>query len=62
MKVIMEIIKSLGKSGLLIKNIGETIWNKEKEQKGEFLRILLGALGASLFGNILTGKGVIATN
>ena len=58
----MEIIKSLGKSGLLIKNIGETIWNKEKEQKGEFLRILLGALGASLFGNILTGKGVIATN
>ena len=62
MKVIMEIIKSLGKSGLLIKNIGETIENKEKEQKGEFLRILLGALGASLFGNILTGKGVIATN
>ena len=62
MKVIMEIIKSLGKSGLLIKNIGETIENKEKEQKGEFLRILLGALGASLFGNILAGKGVIATN
>ena len=58
----MEIIKSLGKSGLLIKNIGETIENKEKEQKGEFLRILLGALGASLFGNILAGKGVIATN
>ena len=58
----MEIIKSLGKSGLLIKNIGETIENKEKEQKGEFLRILLGALGASLFANILTGKGVIATN
>ena len=58
----MEIIKSLGKSGLLIKNNGETIENKEKEQKGEFLRILLGALGASLFGNILTGKGVIATN
>ena len=58
----MEIIKSLGKSGLLIKNIGETIENKEKEQKGEFLRILLGALGASLFGNILAGKGVKATN
>ena len=62
MKFITEIIKSLGKSGLLIKNIGETIENKGKEQKGEFIRILLGALGASLFGNILTGKGVIATN
>ena len=30
-----------------------------KEQKGGFLSMLLGTLGATLLGNILTGKGVI---
>ena len=28
-----------------------------KEQKGGFLGMLLGTLGASLSGNVLTGKG-----
>ena len=37
----------------------ETIKNKRKEQKGELLTILLGTLGASLLGNMLSGKGVI---
>ena len=32
---------------------------KKKEQKGEFLGILLGALGASLLGNMLAGKGIV---
>ena len=44
-------------SGLLIKDIIETIKKEEKEQKWGFLGILLGTLGASLLGNPLTGKG-----
>ena len=55
------LIKPLEESGLLIKGISRTIENKAKEQKEAFLRILLGNLGASLLGNLLTGKGVIAT-
>ena len=31
---------------------------KLKKQRGGFLIILLGTLGASLLGNILTGKGI----
>ena len=33
---------------------------KEKNKKGEFLSMLLGKLGASLLGSLLTGRGVIA--
>ena len=29
-----------------------------KEQKGGFLSMLLGTLGASLLGNLLTGRGI----
>ena len=60
MKDIIEIVKSLEESGLLLKGVSETIQNESKEQKGVFLSILLGTLGASLLGNILEGKGVIA--
>ena len=42
-----------------IKGVSKTIKNEEKEQKGEFLEILLATLGASLLGNLLTGKGTI---
>ena len=45
--------------GLLIKGVSETIQNEAKEQKGGFLSMLLGTLGASLLGNLLTGKGTI---
>ena len=31
------------------------------EQKGGFLSMLLGTLGASLLGSLLTGKGTIRT-
>ena len=58
---IMKIIKSLEESGLLIKSLSKTIKNKPKEQKGEFLSMLLGKLGASLLGNLLLVKGAIAT-
>ena len=59
MNYIMKIIKSLEESGVLIKVVGKTITNEEKETKGGFLNMLLGALGASLFGNLWTVKGVI---
>ena len=32
--------------------------NEVKEQKRGFLSMLLGILGASLLGNLLTGKGI----
>ena len=54
----MKIIKSLEYSGLLLKEVCETIQNKGKECKGGFLSMLLGALGTSLWGNILAGKGM----
>ena len=55
----MKIIKSLEDAGLLIKRVSETIENEAKEQKGGFLGMLLGTLGASLLGNPLTSKGVM---
>ena len=64
MNNIMKIIKSLEKSGLLIKGLSETIKKEAKEQKGGFLSMLLGTLDASLLGTLFTGKakGVIATS
>ena len=56
---IMEIVKSLEEFGILIKRMSQTIKNEAKEQKGGFLSMLLGTLGVSLLGNLLTGKGTI---
>ena len=58
MEDIIKIVKSLEDSGLLLKGVTETIQNEVKKQKGGFLSTLLGILGASLLGNILTGHGV----
>ena len=55
---IIKVVGSLEDSSLLLKGVIETIQNEAKEQKGEFLSMLLGALGASLLGNILAGEGV----
>ena len=55
---IIEIVKSLEDSGLLLKGVTETVQNEVKEQKGGFLSMLLGTLGASLLGNLLTGRGI----
>ena len=54
----MKIVKSLEDSVLLLKGVSEEIQNEAKEQKGGFLSMLLGTLGASLLGNILAGKGM----
>ena len=58
MEHIIKIIKSLEDSGLLLKEVTETVQNEVKEQKGGFLSMLLGTLGACLLGNLLTGKGI----
>ena len=55
---LIKIVKSLEDSGLLLKGITESVQNEIKEQKGGFLSMLLGTLGASLLGNLLTGKGI----
>ena len=56
MEDIIKIVKCLEDSGLLLKGVSETIPNEAKKQKGGFLSMLLGTLGASLLGNILAGK------
>ena len=55
---IIKIVKSLEDSGLLLKGVSKTIQNEAKGQKGGFLSMLLGTLGASLLGDILTGWGI----
>ena len=62
MEYIIKIVRSLEDSNLLLKGVTETVQNEVKEQKGGFLSMLLGTLGARLLGNILAGKGVIATS
>ena len=59
MNDIIKIVKSPEDSGLLIKNVGQTIKNGTKEQKGGLLEMLLGIFGASLPRNLLTDKNTI---
>ena len=56
---IMKIAKWLAEFGLFIKRVSETILNDAKKQQGKFLGMLLGTLGSSLLGNLLTGKRTI---
>ena len=58
MNDIIEIVESLGDSGLSLKGVSEAIQNEAKEQNTGFLSMLLGTLGVSLLGNILAGKGM----
>ena len=59
MQDIIKIIKELENSDILLKGVSKTIENAIKEQRGGFLSMLLGTLGASLLGNLLTGKGIM---
>ena len=56
MEDIIKIVKCPEDSALLLKGLSKTIQNEAKEEKGGFLSILLGILGASLLGNMLTSK------
>ena len=63
---ILKIVKSLEDSNVLLKGVSETIQHEAKEQRGGFLSMLLGTLGASLLNDVLSkglsGKGVIRAN
>ena len=64
MEGIIKIVKSLEDSSSLLKGVSETVHNEAGEQRGGFLSMLLGTLGASLLGNIIkginrAGEGVI---
>ena len=52
MNDIMKIIKPYEEFGLIIKGVCETIKNEPKQQKGGFLSMLFGTLGASLSWNL----------
>ena len=55
----MKIVQALEDSNILLREVTKTNENETKEQKGGFLSMLLGTLGASLLGNLLTGKGIV---
>ena len=55
MEDILKIVRSLEYLGLLLKEVSETIQNEAKDQRGGFLSMLLGTLGASLLRNMLAG-------
>ena len=60
---VIKMIKSLEQSGLLIKLLAKQIKMKSKgskQQGGRFLGMLFVRLGASLLGNLLTGKETIS--
>ena len=58
MEDIIKLVKSLKGSGLLLEGVTETVQNEVKEQKGRFLSMLLGTLGTSLLGNLLTSRRI----
>ena len=59
----MKIVQALENSGILLKGVTKTIKNETKEQKEGLLSMLLGTLGATLLGDLLTknfsGKGIV---
>ena len=59
MNDIMNIIPALEDSDILLKRVTKSIKNEREEQRGGFLNILLGTLGASLLGSLLTGKVIL---
>ena len=59
MSDIMKVVQALEDSNVLLKGFNKTIENETKEKKEGFLSMLLETLGASLLGNLLTGKGIV---
>ena len=59
MNDIMKIVQALEDSNILLKGVTKIIKNETKGQKGGFLSMLLGSLGASLLGNLLAWKGIV---
>ena len=59
MNDIMKIVQALEDYNILLKGVTKTIKYETKEQKGGFLGMLLGTLGASLLGKMLAGKRIV---
>ena len=59
MEDIIKIVRSFDDSGLLLEGVSETIQSEAKKQKGGFFSMLLGTLGASLLGDMLTGERIV---
>ena len=57
----ITIVTALEEHDIVLKGTSKTIKNNTKKQEGDFLSMLLGTLGASFFGNLLTGKGLYRT-
>ena len=58
---LIKIAAALEEHDILLKGTTKSIINNTKKQEGGFLNMLLGTLGASLFGNLLNGKGLYRT-
>ena len=46
----------------VVKSLEDSVQNEVNEQRGRFISMLLGTLAASLLGDLLSGKGAIATS
>ena len=55
-------VQALEDSNILSRGVTKTIKHETKEQKGGFLSMLLGTLGASLLENLSSGKGIVRTS
>ena len=58
---LFKIVTALEEHDILLKRTSKAIKNETKEQRGGFLSMLLGTLGASLLGNLLNGGGLYRT-
>ena len=56
----MKTVQALEDFNILLKGVTETIKNETKQQKGGFLSMLLGTIGATLLENLLSGKGIVS--
>ena len=59
MTSMMEIVQALEDSDILLKGVTKTIKKEANKQNGRFLSTLLGTLGASLSGNLLSGNTIV---
>ena len=59
MNDVIKIAQTIEDSNILLKGVTKTIENERKKQKVGLLSMLLGTLGASLLGSLLTGKGIV---
>ena len=58
---LIKVVTALEEHDILLKGTSKTIKNETKKQEGGILSMLLGTLGASLLGNLLTGRGLYRT-